>query len=404
MKQRSTDRARPDHQGIKPVLAMALAMALAASACGGSAHGSSSTTGASAASATAAAASSTELPAVKPLGQGPVRVRGRALETDFDGNGSYEPFQVRGVAYGISAIGVGLSEPVPHMDAYVDRSMTLLKAMHSNAIRTYDDPGEMVLDKAAAAGIKVVVGYWVPLDMDLSLPGNRNSILNGFIQMVTARKDDPAVLMWNIGNEQNYSNGKDQNWFSLVQEMAIAAYQIEGPDYHPVCASNGGFAGIGNAAIGADDASLSYMDLWCSNAYEVDFGPPLAAHSAVTTKPILITEYGIDAMDNRTGREYQDVQASVDLANWNQLVAAGYVCVGGTVFVITDGWWKDNWWAGGDPASHDMGGYATTAHPDGFSNEEWWGLIALAPDSNGDGLDEWLPRKAYYAFQTAWAT
>lgn len=49
----------------------------------------------------------------------------------------------RSGAYGISAIGVGLNEPVPLLSACADRNMILLEAMHANAIRTYAGSGDV---------------------------------------------------------------------------------------------------------------------------------------------------------------------------------------------------------------------------------------------------------------------
>ncbi len=177
----------------------------------------------------------------------------------------------------------------------------------------------------------------------------------------------------------------------------MAAYLVEGTSYHPVCANNGGIENIGSTAMSADDASLSYMDLWATNIYEWDFSGSMAAYRTRSQKPIVFTEWGIDALDDRTKREYEDVQASFDSTNWTQIIAAGDVCVGGTVFEFTDEWWK-----AGDPSSHDFGGYSTTRHPDGYSNEEWWGVIAVTPDIDNDGFDEWRPRKVFYTLQRLW--
>ncbi len=44
----------------------------------------------------------------------------------------------------------------------------------------------------------------------------------------------------------------------------------------------------------------------------------------------------------------------------------------------------------------------TNQHPDGYSSEEWWGLIAVTPDTNADGLYEWRPRGAFKMFQRQW--
>lgn len=333
------------------------------------------------------------VPTVKPLSTGPVRVRDRVLEADFDRDGSYTPFRVKGAAFSPSVIGSnwGVTPRV------YDRSIEFLTNLHANTVRTYSGADPYFLGKAAQAGIRVIVGFWIPLDLDLTDSLNRASVKADFMRMVTELKGYDAVLIWNLGNEQNYGNGTGRPWFSLVQELAILAYQIEGPTYHPVCASNGGFVNIGDPTKGADDASLSYMDLWGSNDYEIDFTASFSSFRTRTSKPIVLTEWGIDALDNRTKAEYEDVQARFDSTNWAQILANADVCVGGTVFEFTDEWWK-----AGSPSTHDYGGYAYWSHPDGYSNEEWWGLIAVTPDANGDGLDDWRPRKAFVALQRLW--
>ncbi|MEW6509849.1 MAG: carboxypeptidase regulatory-like domain-containing protein [Bacteroidota bacterium] len=331
------------------------------------------------------------VPAVKPLSAGPVRVRGRTLETDFDRDGVYTAFLVKGAAY----------SPVPISGSVTrqthERSMVYLSQMHANTIRTYSGADLGLLDVAVQNNVRVIVGFWVDLNADLSNPAVRQQVKEQFGTMVIELKDSPAVLLWNLGNEQNYGNGNSPYWYTLVQELAIVAYQTEGAGYHPVCASNGAFTNIGDAALNADDASLTYMDLWGSNAYAYDLAAGVNGIRAKTAKPIVLTEWGIDALDNRTRTEYEDVQAQFDSTNWAQILAVGDVCVGGTVFEFLDEWWK-----AGNNLSHDYGGYPTGAHPDGYSNEEWWGLIAVTPDANGDGLDEWRPRKICYTFSRLW--
>jgi hypothetical protein len=203
--------------------------------------------------------------------------------------------------------------------------------------------------------------------------------------------------MWTLGNEQNYQNGNNPYWYSLAQELAIIAYNIEGENYHPVSINNGNVFNIGNASLNADDPSLTYVDLWATNIYEYDFTNSFNTFRSKSQKPIVITEFGIDALDNRINVEYEQTQAEYDSTNWQQILSNSDVCVGGTVFEYTDEWWKDT-----DPNSHNNGGYNTGAHPDGYSNEEWWGLIRVTPDANGDGMDEWTPRLAYYMFQRNW--
>ena len=42
--------------------------------------------------------------------------------------------------------------------------------------------------------------------------------------------------------------------------------------------------------------------------------------------------------------------------------------------------YSDEWWKAGNPDTHDPGGYHTDAHPDGYSNEEWWGIFVFLKD------------------------
>ncbi len=332
------------------------------------------------------------VPSVKPLSKGKIRINRKVLETDFDGDGIYSPFIVKGVAFSPVPIG---GNGVP--DKIIDRSFEYLRSLNANTIRTYSGASSYLLNKAQQYGIYVVVSYWVNYGVDLSNSTERQKILEGFQRMVLELKDYPAVLMWNLGNEQNYQNGNNSDWYTLVQEMAIEAYKIEGENYRPVCASNGGFYNIGSASKNADDASLTYMDLWASNAYQYDFTSYFADYRSKSTKPVYMSEWGIDALDNRTKTLYEATQASFDSLNWMQIRNASDICIGGTVFEFTDEWWKDT-----NPFTHDYGGYNTGSHPDGYSNEEWWGIIAVTPDTDNDGLDEWRARPAYYMFQRNW--
>ncbi len=335
------------------------------------------------------------IPSVKPMSSGPVRIVDKRLEVDFDRDGQYVPFTVKGAAF--SPAPIGGWELIT--DAVYDRCVEYLVPLRANTVRTYSGVSKYFLRKAAENNIRVIVGYWVPLEYDLSQPAIRATVKEGFQRMVMELKDSPGVLMWNLGNEQNYStfpnNGNTEHWYSLVQELAVAAYEVEDSLYHPVCASNGGVFNIGSITKKADDATLSYMDLWASNMYDVNLANVISTYKTRSQKPIVVTEFGIDALDNRTKLEYEDVQADFDSTNWSQIVSHSDVCIGGTVFEFTDEWWK-----AGDPWNHDDGGYPTGAHPDGYSNEEWWGLIAVTPGS--PGMDTWRPRKAYYMFQRNW--
>lgn len=333
------------------------------------------------------------VPAVKPISKGKVRINGKKLEIDYSGNGTYETFKVKGVAY----------SPTPingwdyFTDQFAQRSFQYLKLLNVNTIRTYSGIDKKSLRLAEQNEIMIIVGFYVDTNYDLSYPSIREKLKDDFGRLVIELKDSPSVLLWNIGNEQNYTNGSNPYWYTLTQEMAVEAYKIEGEKYHPVCVNNGSIHNIGNAAFAADDASLTYIDLWASNMYQWDLTSEINVYRTKSSKPIVLTEWGIDALDNRIKKEYEDVQAQFDSTNWTQIISNSDVCAGGTVFEFTDEWWK-----AGDNLSHDYGGYATGSHPDGYSNEEWWGLIAVTPDANNDGMDDWRPRKVFYTLQQLW--
>ncbi len=333
-----------------------------------------------------------DVPAVKPLSTGPVRIKNKKLEVDYDGDGIYEPYYVKGAAYSITPIG-----DKPITSTLQDLSIIYLKQMNANTIRTYGIPSKTILTKMAAQNIRVISGFWVNTDLNLSLASVRQQVKDDFAKMVVDLKDNPGVLMWNLGNEQNYQNGNNSYWYTLCQELAVVAYEVEGEKYHPVCINNGNIYNIGDVSKNADDASLTYIDLWATNIYELNLTPQFQTYKSKSNKPLVITEFGIDALDDRIKQEYETTQAVVDSMNWSQILTASDVVIGGTVFEYTDEWWK-----AGNSYNHDYGGYVTGAHPDGYSNEEWWGMIAVTPDVNGDGLDEWRPRQVYYMFKRNW--
>jgi len=334
------------------------------------------------------------VPIVKPLSKGIFRINQKHLEEDYNGDGIYQLIRVKGAAFSPTPIGAYTY----NQDA-IDRSMPYLDSLNANAIRTYSGADSYLLTAAASHAVYVIVSFWVDASYNLANPASREEIIKDFSSMVQGLKNYPAVLMWNLGNEQNLPsmNGDNPYWYDLVQELAVTAFEIEGDYYHPVCASNGDFGNIGDPAKRADDSSLTYMDLWGSNIYKSNLGPSFVSYRTRTQKPVVITEFGVDALDNRTKVEHEAIQALQDSLNWSQILNAQDVCVGGTVFEFTDEWWK-----AGDPTHHDYGGYSSSEHADGYSNEEWWGLIAVTPDGNGDRYDEWRTRQVFQMFRRVW--
>ena len=121
-------------------------------------------------------------------------------------------------------------------------------------------------------------------------------------------------------------------------------------------------------------------------------------------------EYGIDAFDQTKGNEYEKigtpVQADYAEALWKEVAANSQTCVGATIMSYSDEWWKARYAADPacapdpDPGVQGPCGFQTGAQPDGYANEEWWGLVRIR--DNGTEADTVEPRAAYYRLQTLW--
>lgn len=334
-------------------------------------------------------------PGSKPVSTGNVALVDGALYVEG------RPFRVKGVGYQPVPIGASPSRAVLDYiytdSAILSRDLTLLRAMNVNTIRLWSEAPDTTLLNACYNGgvdpIYVIMGFWVPqwTGIDYADPTLRASIELDFRDYVSQFRDHPAVLAWGIGNENNLNyTGDMADWYSLANDLAAAAYDVEGAAYHPCVIVNGALLHLGDSAAGSDDISLDAVDMWGVNLY---FGYDAHAHfdyyDALSAKPLVFTEYGIDAWDNVAGVEYQSVHADYLVHQWRQIESR---CLGASLMAYSDEWWK-----AGTPTVHDYGGYGTSIymHPDMFSNEEWWGIVA--PIDAGAGPDVMQPRSAYYA-------
>ncbi|HNS50121.1 MAG TPA: glycoside hydrolase family 2 TIM barrel-domain containing protein [Anaerolineae bacterium] len=362
------------------------------------------------------------------LGATRVTVTGRRLLV----NG--QPFQVRGVGYAPTPIGDDVRYDWPYGDyftaehaAIYSRDLPLLRDMGANTVRLwgwkYDSPEHgPFLDAAHNGGsrpIYVIVSYWLGAGRDIHSPAGRQAIVDEFTQMVAIHKDHPAVLMWAIGNELNASwmYGDSDDLFSLIDEMAAAAHAEEGESYHPVTTPlcDGPSPTSLIDTIAARDPQVPNLDVWSVQVYRgPSFGSLFVDYAAVSGKPLAITEYGIDAYDMAHGTEYELIgtpyQATYAEALWKEIAANPEVCAGGAIMAYSDEWWKGANGAEppgggcpeGDAGFHSVCGYTNLAHPDGFSNEEWWGIVR--PVKNGDSPDIMQKRAAYHRLRSLWTS
>jgi hypothetical protein len=334
---------------------------------------------------------------VKPRSTGPVQIQGRQLLVRG------QPFQIRGVGYAPTPIGRGVDEVAIYSDpAIYGRDLPLLRALGANTIRTWGPVTSHGLLQAAYNGgdhpIYVIMGLWVAPSVPLADPTARQGILDRFRAYVAEYKDEPAVLMWGVGNEVNQGyRGPKADWYRLLNDLGEVAYDVEGAAWHPVATANWDLFHLGQAAQGADDAGLPYLDVWGVTAYRGrTFTDLFTTYTARSQKPLWIAEYGLDAWDAERGREDGAQQADYVGALWDAIAAQSAICVGGTLMAYSDEWWK-----AGQPAVHNPGGYPNLARPVRSSDDEWYGLLSTTAAPSG-GPDQMHPRPAYDALRARW--
>lgn len=348
----------------------------------------------------------------KPISTGPVKVDGTKLWVNIDRNNDwvgdgYVEFKIKGVGYQPYPIGtfpsqwgtceyVGSGENCTAdnklcncdvTDVYdrpqlMDRDFPLIKQMHANTIRTWDKVTHILMDKAKDYNLKVCAGFWIDYNADID-PGSstnvREAIKQQFHDYVLAFKDEPALLIWVVGNENNLWNNPNNraNWYSLVNELAQEAYNVEGAAYHPVATANGEINDIGISQYNSTDSQMSYLDIWGANIYSgISFGTRFTSFVSKSSKPLWISEYGIDALNNTTGQEYPEIQAQWNVALLKEL-SSKTVCIGSSLMEYSDEWWKQDEWTA-DVSTHDAEGNSMPgAAPDNYQNEEYFGIMRI---------------------------
>jgi len=204
--------------------------------------------------------------------------------------------------------------------------------------------------------------------------------------------------MWGVGNEVNLGyRGAKRDWYSLLNDLGRAAYEVEGAGYHPVATANWEIVDLGEPLAGAGDADLPYLDVWGLTAYRGrDFGDLFATYAARSRRPLWIAEFGVDAWDHQGGREDAATQADYDGALWDAIAAHRDVAIGGTVMAYMDEWWKS-----GHAQVQTPGGFPNPFFPDGWMDEAYFGVVAVSRDPAG-GADRVQPRAAYHALADRW--
>jgi len=348
-------------------------------------------------------------------------------------------FLIRGMNWGYVPVGTNYSydlwsKPTDFIETVLHREMKLLKAMGVNSIRLFNTvPPKWITWMRDKYGIYTAVnhlmgrygfdvnGTFVP-NIDYNNPAHRKAILDDLKSTVERFKNVRGVLLYMLGNENNYGlhwtsheiealpgkayDAKAVHLYTLLGEAATIIKAID--PKRPITMTNG---------------DLQYIDLIEKHCGDVDImgtnvyrGPSMRdLYDKVKTilkRPVLFSEFGADAYNARDDREDHLMQAKVLKAQWEEIYLQSYghggagTAVGGFVFQWSDGWWKYKQHTNLDVhdtnASWPNRGYPDFVENGNNMNEEWFGITAKSrPDD--DGHYTLQPRATYYVLRDAWS-
>jgi hypothetical protein len=347
-------------------------------------------------------------------------------------------FMVNGMNWDYYPIGTNYSYSLwkqsdPIIKEALEEEMSLLKNMGVNTIRVYTGiPKKWIEYIYANYGIYTMLnhsfgrygltinGTWLP-NTEYSDANTRDLLLSEVKQMTTEYKDTKGLLLFLLGNENNYglfwdgaetenipikdrkSTGRAHSMYKLFNEAALAMKSIDAS--HPVAICNGDLLFLDIVAEECKD-----FDIFGTNVYRgVSFGDLFERVKKEYGKPVLFTEFGSDAFNVLTNQEDQNSQAFYLKGNWKEIYenAAGMGkagnSLGGFTFQFSDGWWKygqtKNLDSHDNNASWSNGGYQKDfIEGENNMNEEWFGICAKGP-TNEKGLYQLYPRAAYYVLK-----
>lgn len=350
------------------------------------------------------------------------------------------PMLIQGMNWGYMPIGQNYSydfwgQPDDFIEEALRQEMGLLSAMGVNAIRQYagipprwvewiyDNYGiwTMINPLVGRYGI-MVNGSFIPV-VDYSDPATREAIRAETMGHVEHYKNTRGMLMWLLGNENNYGlfwssfeiealpedeqgEARARFLYSLYGELIDEIHATD--TEHPVAIANGDLQFIDLIAELSGN-----LDILGTNVYRGISARDL--YEEVEEKlgvPVMYSEFGADAYDAKNHREDHLTQARYVLGQWREIYEQSHGkgrvgnAIGGFTFQWSDGWWKYQQETNLDihdtTASWPNGGYPED-YVDGQNNmnEEWFGICAKGPP-DARGLYTVYPRAAYYVLQAAY--
>ena len=334
-----------------------------------------------------------------------------------------EPYLIKGVCYQPIAVGQDYGYNFWGYAAkpwLVDGK--LMKEMGVNTVRFYQ-PGKnpqevkrLIGDLYEKFKIRTIMGHTLGIydfpPPDYTDESYRLQMKEEVLGMVREYKDEPGILLWLLGNENNYSLDEQtvRIYYSFVNDIAKEIHRID-PN-HPVVMGNGEtfFLEIAKEAAPEVDilGGIFYRGISFGNAWQQiqdKFG-----------KPVVLIEFGCDRYNALTKKEDEDMQAKFLESQWKEIIrntcgmTGKGIVLGGCIFEWSDEWWKHDsanpasWFVQDEEAGWSNGAYYFDIEVEGHMNmnEEWYGVVGLSPERE-KGVNKRIPKKAYYVLKSLWA-
>ncbi len=112
-----------------------------------------------------------------------------------------------------------------------------LKGIGANTVRTYGEEGDAVMAEAQRRGLKVILGFWLEhprRGFDYNNRAVAQAQLDRLRAFVMRHKDNPALLMWGIGNEVEAELTDDTAVWPAIEEAAKLVKSLD--PRHPTIA------------------------------------------------------------------------------------------------------------------------------------------------------------------------
>ncbi len=371
----------------------------------------------------------------------------QSVKVENDSNGSTilvnnQPLIINGMNWDYFPIGTNYTYSLWNQSETVikkalDDEMSLLQNMGVNSIRVYSGiPKKWIEYIYDNYGIYTMLNhsfgrYGLTIEgvsvavTDYSNPKTRDFLLSEVKELSETYKNTRGLLLILLGNENNYGlfwagaetedfpdddakkeyigETRGRPMYKLMNEAAKSMKSIN-PN-NPVAICNGDLLFLDIIAEECKDVDILGVNVYRGKS----FGDLFERVKKEYGKPVLLTEFGSDALNARTLEEDQQGQAFYLKANWKEIYENAYGIgksgnsIGGYTFQFSDGWWKYSQTkeleVHNTNASWSNGGYEFDFE-EGVNNmnEEWFGICAKG-STNIQGNYTLYPKTAYYVLK-----